>query len=103
MRGRAFSNCRHNSLSGRRCASPMGAKVRKIARSPKSARLTMFLDAVQEDRAARLKQHLLVVRVELPYGEAAAARKPAKAVREPNGQAGQIIECEQIAIVGCNH
>jgi hypothetical protein len=27
MRGRAFSNSRHNSLSARRCASPMGAKV----------------------------------------------------------------------------
>jgi hypothetical protein len=28
------------ALSGRRCASPMGARVRKIARSPRSGRLT---------------------------------------------------------------
>src|ERR1700751_5720034 len=39
MQGRAISNSRQSSASGRRCASPMGAKVRKIARSPRSGRL----------------------------------------------------------------
>src|SRR5262249_44701625 len=31
MRGRAISNSRHSSPSGRRCASPMDGRVRKIA------------------------------------------------------------------------
>jgi hypothetical protein len=40
MRGRATSNSRESSASGRRSLSAMGAKVRKIARSPRSGRLT---------------------------------------------------------------
>ena len=49
--------------------SPIGARVRKIARSAKIRPADDILDAVQEDRARGLKQHLLVVGVELPYGE----------------------------------
>jgi hypothetical protein len=69
MRGRAISNSRHSSLSGRRCASPTGA---------------------------RFKQHLLVVGIELPYGEAAAAREPAEGVGEPNGQARQVVDLKKL-------
>src|SRR5262245_19982366 len=61
------------------------------------------LDAIEEDRARRFKQHLLLVSVELPYREAAAAREPAEGIGEPIGQAGEIIECEQIAVICCNH
>jgi hypothetical protein len=45
-------------------------QVRKIARSAKSGRPMIVLDAVQQDRARRLKQHLLVVAVEPPDCEA---------------------------------
>ena len=62
-----------------------------------------LLNPIQEDRARRFKQHLLVVGIKLPYREAAAARESAERVRKPNGQAGEIIECEQIAVVGGNH
>ena len=48
----------------------------------------------------RSKQHLLIVCIELPDGEAAAAREPAERVGEPNGQAGEIIESEEVAAVG---
>src|SRR5262249_34983362 len=44
-----------------------------------------LLNPVQKDGACCLKQYLLVVRVELPYGEAAAGREPAKGIREPVG------------------
>ena len=81
----------------------MGAKVRKIARSARSGRLIDILDAVQQDRACGFKQHLLIVGVELPHGEAAAGREPAERVGEPVGQAGEIIEGEQIAVVGGDH
>jgi hypothetical protein len=54
-------------------------------------------------RARRLEQHLRVIGVELTDRETATARKPAECVREPGGQAGQIIESEQMAIVGRNH
>jgi len=47
-----------------------------------------LLNPIQEDRARRFKQHLLVVGVELPHGEAAAGRQPAEGVGEPVGQAG---------------
>ena len=40
MRGRVISNSRNSSISGHRCAAPMGARVRKMARSPRSGRLT---------------------------------------------------------------
>ena len=62
-----------------------------------------LLDAVQEDRACCFKQHLLIVGVELPYGEAAAGGEAAEGVGEPVGQAGQIVEREQIAVIGGNH
>ena len=65
-------------------------------------RLIDILDAVQEDRAGGLKQHLLLVGVELPDREAAAAREPAERVGEPSGQAGQIVECQHMAVVGGN-
>jgi hypothetical protein len=42
---------------------------------------TNLLNAIQEDRARRFKQHLLVVAKEPPYGEAAAARQPGTARR----------------------
>ena len=62
-----------------------------------------LLNPVQEDRARRFKQYLLVVAVELPDREAAAAREPTQRVGEPNRQAGEIIECEQVTVIGCNH
>jgi hypothetical protein len=60
-----------------------------------------LLDPIQEDRARRFKQHLLVIRIELPYGEAAAGREQAQRVGEPNRQAGQVVEGEQVAVIGC--
>src|SRR2546429_9801437 len=56
-----------------------------------------LLNAVQEYRARRFKQHLLIVGIELSDGEAAAAREPAQGIGEPNRQAGQVVECEQVA------
>jgi hypothetical protein len=50
MRGRAVSNSRQRSASGRRSISAIGAKARKIARSPRSGRADAILDAVQQDR-----------------------------------------------------
>src|SRR5262249_42757757 len=41
-----------------------------------------LLNAIQEDRARRFKQHLLVVAIEPPYGEPAAACQPAQRVGE---------------------
>src|SRR5262249_45012754 len=77
-----------------------GQKNRPIAEIRPADHL---LNPIQEDRARRFKQHLLVVGIELPYREAAAAREPAERVGKPNGQAGEIIECEQVSVIGCNH
>ena len=77
-----------------------GQKNRPVAQIRPADHL---LDAVQQDRARRFKQHLLIVGVELPYGEAAAGREPAEGVGEPVGQAGEIVECEEIAVIGGNH
>src|SRR5262249_5465448 len=100
-RGGATSNSRHSSLSGRRCPSPMGAKVRKIARSPRSGRRTT--SSIPFKRIGRAASNSLVVAIEPPHREAAAAREPAQGIGEPNRQAGDIIECEQVAVIGCNH
>ena len=56
-----------------------------------------ILDAIQEDRARRLKQHLVLVGVELPHREAAAAREPTERVGEPGRQAGEVVECEHVS------
>jgi hypothetical protein len=40
--------------------------------------------------------------VELPHGKAAAACEPARE-QDPKGQAGEIVEGEQIPVVGCDH
>jgi hypothetical protein len=45
-----------------------------------------ILDAVQENRARGLEQHFLVIRIELPYGEAATACEATECVRGPSGQ-----------------
>jgi hypothetical protein len=58
-----------------------------------------LLDAVQQDGARRFKQDLLIVSVELPGGEAAAGREPAKGVREPVGQAREVVERKEIAVI----
>jgi hypothetical protein len=58
-----------------------------------------ILDAIHQQRARRLKQHLFIVRVELPHRETATAREPTERIREPGGQAGEVIECEHIAVV----
>ena len=49
-----------------------------------------LLDPIQQDRARRLEQYLLVVGVEPPYGEAASGRQPAKGIGEPVRQAGEL-------------
>ena len=49
-----------------------------------------ILDPVQEGRARRFKQHLLVIGVELTGRETATARKSAEGVGEPGGQAGPL-------------
>ena len=48
----------------------MGPKVRKIAPVPKIRPADHLLDAVQEYRPRRFKQHLLIVDIEPPHGKA---------------------------------
>ena len=81
----------------------MGAKVRKIRPVPQIRPADHLLDAVQQDGARRVKQNLLIIGVKLPYREAAAGCKTAEGVGKPIGQAGQVVECEDIAVVGRNH
>ena len=50
-----------------------------------------------------MKQNLLVVGIELPHSEAAAARQPAKRIGKPKRQAGEIIEGEEMAVVSRDH
>src|SRR6516164_6901098 len=57
------------------------------------------LDTVQQDRPCRLKQYLLVIRVELPHSEAAAACESTKRVRKPKREAGEIVEGQEVTIV----
>ena len=59
-----------------------------------------ILDAVENDRAGSVEQHLVLVGVELADREAAAARQPAKRVGEPRRQGGQIVKCQHMAVVG---
>jgi hypothetical protein len=42
------------------------------------------------------------INIELSDGEAAAGCEPAEGVGEPNGQAREIVECEQVAVIGGN-
>jgi hypothetical protein len=62
-----------------------------------------ILYAVQHDRACRFKQHFLGIRIELANRETAAGGQPAERVRYPTGQSGQIVEGEQMPIVGSYH
>jgi hypothetical protein len=55
-----------------------------------------ILDAIEEHRPRRFKQHFGVVSVELAHREAAAAREPAEPVREPGRQARDVVESERI-------
>ena len=58
------------------------------------------LDAVHQQRARRLEEHLIIVGIEPAHCETAAACQPAERIREPAAQAGEAIEYEQIAVVG---
>jgi hypothetical protein len=102
MRGRSIPNSRQSSASERLFVSAIGAKVRKMARS-QIRPADHLLDAVQQDGARRVRQNLLIIGVKLPYREAAAGRQAAEGVGKPIGQAGQVVECEDIAVVGRNH
>jgi hypothetical protein len=79
---------------------PQGQKNRPIGQIQPA---NDILDAVQEGGARRLEQHLFIIRVELPDRETALARKPAERIREPGSQAGQVIEGEEVAVLGGNH
>src|SRR5262249_25677758 len=49
-----------------------------------------FLDAIEHQRARRLKQDLFIVGVELPHRETATGREPTERIREPGRQAGEV-------------
>ena len=59
-----------------------------------------ILDAVENDRAGGLEQHLVLVGVELAHREAAAARQPAERVGEPCAAGGQVVKGQHMAVVG---
>src|SRR5258707_2026782 len=59
-----------------------------------------ILNAIEENRARGLKQHLVCVRVELPQPEARTRGEPAKRVGERVRQAGEIVEGKHMRIVG---
>jgi hypothetical protein len=88
MRGRGRSNSRQSSASERRSCSSIGANVREMLR---------------EQRPGSLEKDLLIVGIELPHREAAPAREPTERIREPGGQAGEVVKCQQITVVGGNH
>src|SRR5207248_9394950 len=50
-----------------------------------------------------LEEHLVTIGIKLAEGKAASTGEPAKSIRKPGGQAGQIIEGEDMPIVGGNH
>src|SRR5262249_56672734 len=79
---------------------PVRKKERPVAQIGSMAHVC---DAMEEGRARRFKKPLLLIGVELTDGETTASREPAERIGEPVGQAGEIIECEQVAVVGCNH
>jgi hypothetical protein len=62
-----------------------------------------IVNAIEKNRARRLKQHLVCVRVELSQPEARAPGQPAKGVRQRMGQARQIVERKDMRIVGGDH
>src|SRR5215471_9451965 len=59
-----------------------------------------ILDAVEDDRAGRIEQYLVLVGVELADCKTASARQPAKCIREPRGQGRQVVKCQHMAVVG---
>ena len=102
MRGRSIPNSRQSSASERLFVSAIGAgqKNGSIAQIRPTDHL---FDAVQQDGARCLEQHLLIIGVELPDGEAAPGRNTAEGIGEPVGQGGKVVEGEEIAVVGRNH
>jgi hypothetical protein len=50
-----------------------------------------------------LEEHLITVCIKLTNGKTTPTGEPAKGIGEPGRQAGQIIEGEDMAIVGGNH
>ena len=98
MPGRAISNWGQRSASGRRSASAMGAKVRTMARSPRSGRLmTSSMPFSRIGRAASNRTS------SSSNGEAAAGGEAAKGVGEPVGEVGEVIEGEEMTVIGGNH
>src|SRR6516162_4950439 len=81
MRGRATSNSRQSCLSTRRRRSAMGGSVRKKGAIGEVGPADDIANAIEKNRARRLKQHLVCVRVELAQSEARARGEPAKRVR----------------------
>src|SRR5215468_1716647 len=59
-----------------------------------------ILDAVKDNRAGSIEQHLVLVGVELADRKTASARQPAKCIREPRGQGRQVVKCEHMAVIG---
>src|SRR5262249_13950971 len=65
--------------------------------------LDSLLAPLKKNRARRFKQSLLLSGEERTDGETPAGREPAERVGEPIGQAREIIECQQVAVVSRNH
>ena len=76
-------------------AIPLTDELQMLWRSARGRQIRpadYVLDAVQEDRAHRLKDHLLIMRVEQPHGEAATTGEAAKRSRERDGgKSGSVI------------
>src|SRR5262249_13813119 len=103
MHGRIASNSPQSSRSVRRRSSAIGSKVIKIARSARSERQTISSMPFRMVGASGLEEHLVTVGTKLANGETTASGDPAKGIGEPGGQARQIVECEDMAIVGRDH
>ena len=62
-----------------------------------------ILNPIQERGTRRFEQDLFIIRIEPPDCEAATACKAAESVREPWGHTGEVIKCEEVAVISRNH
>src|SRR6516162_4324408 len=103
MRGRATSNSRPKLPFGASAAVGDGWQCQEKRSIGEVWPADDILNAVEKNRARRLKQYLVCVGVELAQPEARARGEPAKRVRERVRQAGQIVEGKDVRIARGNH
>jgi hypothetical protein len=100
-RGCSAWNAVQNSLSGRRCSSDIGYRTMLMARSARSGRSMKFsMPLIIIARA--VEQNLVLIRAEFSDRKASPGREPAEAIRDPRGQAGDIVEGQYMAVIGGN-